>query len=100
MKKAADILYLLASFSLRSGQIGKAMTYTRIGRELFPDDSRLIEIHAYTLMLHEQYEEAEDLLSGTNASTINLEFLRSRTAILLDLPKDERQRRLRRYLAF
>jgi Flp pilus assembly protein TadD len=100
MKKASDILFLLATFSLRSGQISKAMTYARIGRELFPDDSRLIEMHAYALMLHEEYEQAEALLGSTNASTINLEFLRSRTAILLDLPKDERQRRLRRYLAF
>ncbi len=100
MKKAADILFLLATFSLRTGQIGKAMTYTSIGRALFPDDSRLIELHAYALMLHEQYDEAEALLGSTTASTSNLEFLRSRTAILLDLPKEERQSRLRRYLAF
>ena len=100
MKKAADILFLLATFSLRTGQIGKAITYTSIGRELFPDDQRLIEAHAYALMLHEQYQDADALLATTTASTRNLEFLRSRTAILLDLPKDERQRRLRRYLAF
>lgn len=99
MKKAADTLFLLATFSIRAGQISKAMEYTTAGRLLFPDDLRLIELHAHALLLQDRYDEAEALLSATPASTRNLEFLRGRTAILLDLPKDERRARLRRYLA-
>jgi hypothetical protein len=99
MKKAADTLFLLATFSLRTGQIGKALHYTSAGQHLFPDDIRLTEVHAYALLLQDRHDEAEALLSATPASTPNLEFLRGRTAILLGLPKDERRTRLRRYLA-
>jgi len=100
MNKAADTLFLLATFSLRTGQIDKALIYTEAGLVLFPDDIRLIEIHVYSMLLQDRYAEAEDLLSTTFASTRNLEFLRGRTAILLDLPITERVARLRRYLAF
>jgi hypothetical protein len=99
MKKAADTLFLLATFSLRAGQIGKALQYSGAGRQLFPDDLRLIELHAHALLLQGDHAGAEATLSETQASTPNLEFLRGRTAILLDMPKDERRARLRRYLS-
>lgn len=98
MKRAADVLYLLCTFSLRTRLIEKAAIYASAGYLLFPEDTRLIETHAYVLLLQQRYEEAEDVLSRTPASTQNLEFLRSRSAILLGLPEEERRQRLRRYL--
>lgn len=99
MKKAADALYLLATFSIRAQQINKALTYAMNGVVLFPNDTRLIEIYAYALLLNGQYQEAEDVLASTDISTRNAEFLRSRTANLLDMPKEQRAARLRKYLA-
>lgn len=99
MQKAADTLFLLATFSLRTGQIDKALEYTSAGYYLFPNDIRLIEAYAYALLLQREYVEAEAVLSQTQASTSNLEFLRSRSAILLDLPAEEKRTRLRRFLA-
>lgn len=99
MKRAADTLFLLATFSIRTGQIDKAMHYAGAGCALFPADPRQIEAQAYALLLQGRFEEAEQILSMTDASTRNLEYLRSRTSIILDMPKAERQARMRRYLA-
>jgi hypothetical protein len=98
MKKAGDVLYLLSTFSLRTRLVEKAAVYASAGYRLFPEDSRLVEMHAYVLLLQHRYQEAEEVLSNTSASTPNLEFLRSRTGMLLQLPSEERQLRLRRYL--
>ena len=100
MKRAADTLFLLATFSIRTGQTDKAMHYAEMGSKLFPADPRQIEVQAYTLLLQGRFEEAEQILSVSDASTRNLEYLRSRTSIILDMPKAERQARMRRYLAY
>jgi hypothetical protein len=99
MKRAADTLFLLAAFSIRTGQIEKAVQYSNAGCILFPTDHRLIEMQAYALLLQERFEEAEHVLSLTEQSTPNLDYLRSRTAIILNMPKSECQARLRRYLS-
>ncbi|MCU0909944.1 MAG: hypothetical protein MUE98_00945 [Rhodobacteraceae bacterium] len=98
MKRAADVLYLLSTFSLRTRLIEKAAIYASAGYRLFPEDTRLIEMHAYALLLQRKFEEAEEVLANTTASTPNLEFLRSRAAILLGLDPEEQRLRLRRYL--
>jgi predicted Zn-dependent protease len=100
MRKAADALYLLATFSIRSQQIEKALTYAMNGFVLFPSDIRLVETYAYALLLSGHYQKAEDVLVNSNISTKNIEYLRSRTAILLDMPKEQRAARLRKYLTY
>jgi hypothetical protein len=99
MKKAADTLYLLSSFSLRTSFVQKAEIYARVGHGLFPDDIRLIEVYAYALLLQGQYEKAEELLSEAPYSTANIEYLRSKTAMILKFPKEEKSRRIRNYLS-
>ncbi len=99
MKKAADILYLLSTFSHRTSFLLKAGLYAKAGYELFPQDIRLIEMHAYCLLLEGKPDEAEEVLSSTEESSANLEYLRSKTALVLDLPETNKQSRLRRYLS-
>ena len=99
MRVAAETLYLLSTFSIRSQQIQKALIYATSGVKLFPNDERLIEICAYAYLLNGQTQEAEDILSETGIQTENAQFLRSRTAILLNMPKEQRAARLRNYLA-
>lgn len=98
MKNVADVLYLLATFSVRSGFLEKATVYASAGRKLFPSDPRQHELYAYSLMLRKNYPEAQAAVQDTDLSTPNLEYLRSRIAILQDKPKGEIQTCLRRYL--
>ncbi|MEO0624502.1 MAG: hypothetical protein AAF183_20130 [Pseudomonadota bacterium] len=99
MKKAADILYLLATYSVRSGFLDKASAYAEVGIRLFPRDQRLLEIHIYLLVLCRHYAEAEQALAATRLSSRNLEYLRSRVAMLTSQPQSVVQACLRRYLA-
>jgi len=100
MKKAADMLYLLAAFGVRTNMIEKASSYSKAGHKLFPQDCRLVEIHAYIQLLLGDYEAASTTLNTTEQSTPNLEFLRARVGILLDQPHEERRKHLQNYLAF
>ncbi len=99
MKKTADILYLLATFSHRTGFLLKSAIYAGAGHKLFPEDIRLLEMHAYCLLLGGKPDEAETVLLSTDATSENLEFLRSRAALVLELPQADIQLRLRKYLS-
>lgn len=100
MKKAADMLYLLSTFSIRTNMIEKAVIYASAGHKLFPEDHRLLEIYVYAHILKGNFSEASETLAQSETSTRNLEFLRGRVAILVELPLEERRSRLRKYLAF
>lgn len=99
MKKAADVLYLLATYSVRSGFVEKASAYAEVGTRLFPHDLRLLEIYVHLLILGRHYDEAEKVLGATTFSSRNLEYLRSRVAILTSRPQSVIQSSLRRYLS-
>lgn len=100
MKKTADVLYLLSSFSARSGFVEKAAAYADAGHQLFPRDSRHLEVKAYMLVLQQQYAEADQLLEDSDLSSKNLEYLRARVAMLRSKPTDQIQHILRKYLAY
>ena len=98
MQRAADTLYLLATFSIRTGQLEKALRYAETGVALFPDDLRQVENKAYTLLLQSRFDDAESILSEIKETTDNIEYLRGRLGIILELPKEECKSRLRQYL--
>lgn len=98
MKKTADLLYLLSTFSVRAGFIQKATIYAATGFKLFPRDHRLVEMHAYVLILTQNYDDAAAVLAQTDLSTRNLNYLRGRLSILGGKPKGEVQQHLRAYL--
>ncbi len=99
MKKVADLLCILISFSIRADFHEKALRYARCGYELLPDDPRFIELYGYALILSEDFEKAEEVLSKAEAQTHNIAFLKTRTAIMLDLPQNEQKARINSYLA-
>ena len=98
MRKAADVLFLLATFSIRTNLLDKAEIYGRAGHHLFPDDLRLIEVYAYALLLKGDVTGAETVLQATPTATRNLAFLRARVAMLAGRPIEEQRAGLRAYL--
>lgn len=100
MRRAADVLYLLATFSIRTNFLDKALIYAKSGYQLFSADSRMVEIYAYTLLLKGDYVTADEVLQSTTKTSRNLLFLRTRTAIVLGRPENEIQATIRAYLQF
>jgi hypothetical protein len=100
MKKAADALCVLATFSIRTQFYEKAIRYAKCGYQLFQDDYRFVELYAFTLLLNGSYAQAEEILRKTNHRTWNIALLRCRCAILLELPRHEKQVRARAYLRY
>ncbi len=100
MKEAADLLCVLTMFSIRAAFYRKALLYAHCGYLLFPEDTRFIELYAYALILSEDYASAEDILSSTAASSVNLEYLRGRVAIMLEMPSTDQTARIRRFLGY
>lgn len=100
MRKAADILFLITTFSIRANFIEKATTYGKAAHTLFPGDPRIAEVYAFALLLKADFQAAEDLLTSWSEPTQNMAYLRCRTAILLNLPAEERRKRIESYLAF
>lgn len=98
MRKAADVLFLLATFSIRTNLLDKAEVYSKAGHQLFPDDHRLIEVLAYVSLLKGDINAAEVTVQSTTAQTRNIAFLRARIAMLTGLPVAEQQANLRAYL--
>lgn len=99
MKKVADVLYLMATFSVRTAYVDKAEVYARIGYELYPNDRRIVEIYAYVLLLRQEFDEVDAVLSQQDFSTPNLEFLKSRLFMLTSRSKEDTREQLRKYLA-
>lgn len=81
MNLAADTLLLLCSLSVRLRFISKAVLYGRVGMYLFPDDIRLREIYAYSLLLDGKTEEALHVLSETDEKTPNIAYLKARISL-------------------
>jgi hypothetical protein len=100
VKEVSDLICVLAMFSIRTAFYRKALIYANCGYLLFPDDIRFLELHVYTLVLSEDYQSAEEILSGTTASTANLEFLRARVSIMLEMPNTVRSMRTRKFLNY
>jgi len=99
MKKISDILLLLICFSIKADYLKKAEIYSAHALKKFPDDIRILEVRVYALLLQGNSVGAEELLSTTSESSRNLEYLRTRTAILLSMPADECESRIRSYLS-
>lgn len=100
MKKVADTLCILTCFSIRTHFYQKAMRHASAGYQLFPSDIRFVELFAYCLVLAEDYEEAERVLTKANTATWNTLFLRCRTAVMLDMHPAEKHSRISAYLNF
>lgn len=100
VKKVADTLCILTCFSLRTHFYLKAMRYANAGYEIFPSDIRFVELFAYCLVLAEDYEKAEAVLSKETRATWNTQFLKCRTAIMLDMHQGEKKIRISDYLNF
>ena len=99
MKKVSDILLLLICFSIKADYLQKAEIYSGHALRKFPDDIRILEVRVYALLLQGNSEAAEELLSTSPVSSRNLEYLRIRTAILLSMPANECESRIRNYLS-
>lgn len=98
MKITADILLMLAAFSVKAQFFAKAVIYGRAGLVLFPEDHRFKELLAYALLLDGQLQEAAAVVGEPLHETPNLAFLKSRLAMLRDCPTSERQEALRNFL--
>jgi type IV secretory pathway VirB6-like protein len=100
MKKTADLLCILIMFSVRADFFEKALRYAKCGYHLFPNDIRFVELYAYTLVLSEDYETAENVLSSVDIPTQNIAYLKGRIAVMLGLPAAEKRGRISRYLNY
>lgn len=100
MRNAADALCVLTTFSIRTNYYEKAIRYAECGFRIFKDDARFVELYGFALLLTGSYEQTEELLTHTKFQTPNIALLRCRCAILLDLPRAQKQERARAFLKF
>ena len=98
MDITADILLMLAAFSLKTQFIAKAAIYGRVGMALFPEDYRFREVLAYALLLDGKHEEATAVIDETQQDTRNIAYLKARLLMLGNHTMAERQNALRAYL--
>jgi len=98
MSISADILLMLAAFSLKAQFTAKAVIYSRAGSMLFPEDHRFKEILAYGLLLTEEFEEAESVIGQAQIESRNLAFLKTRLALLNGHMDSEGRNAIRTYL--
>ena len=98
MNLAADTLLLLCSLSVQMQFISKAILYGRVGVYLFPDDVRLREIYAYSLLLDGKIEEASHIVSEMSEETRNIAYLKSRIGLLEPDDISNAREQLRLYL--
>lgn len=94
----ADILLLLASYSVRVSMFDKALAYSEVAHILFPDDSAILELHVYALFCVGRYEDALARLAPCEAQSPNLSYLRARLAIMTSASDTEIGEHLRSYL--
>jgi len=99
MDITADILLMLAAFSLRTLFIKKAIVYGQAGVAIYPEDHRFREILAYALLLDGKVDEAATVAEEAQRDTRNLAYLKARIAMLGNYSLAERQSALRAYLS-
>lgn len=99
MKSIRDTLYLITSYSIRSGFLQKAEKYTDVGTQMFPTDQRLLELRALVLLNLERFQEAEEIVSQVETETPNVNYIKVRTSILLNFSAEEIKNRVQKYLA-
>ncbi len=98
MDITADILAMLAAFSLKTHFVAKAEVYARAGRVLYPDDHRFIELLGYALLLDGNADGAAFVINEVHRKTRNIAYLKTCLAMQRDAPVVERQNALRAYL--
>jgi len=98
MNITADILLMLAAFSLKAQFTSKAVIYGRAGLALFPEDRRFREILAYALLLGGDLEGPASVLGEERRETRNLAYLEACLTILRGSAAAEGQTAIRAYL--
>ncbi|WP_176086034.1 hypothetical protein [Martelella sp. HB161492] len=76
-----NLLLMLTAISLRCGFVQKAVVYGKAGQQLFPDEARFLEMHAYGLLLDGRLDDLAVLLQDVDLQTQNIAYLRARLAI-------------------
>jgi len=98
MNVTADILLMLAAFSLKAQFIAKAVIYGRAGLALFPEDRRFREVLAYALFLAGELENSAAVAGEARRDTRNFAYVRARLAMLSGCSGAEGQSAIRAYL--
>ena len=99
MNKVADILFLLATFSLRASYLEKAEIYARAARTLFPNDLRIAEVFALVLITRGDLDAAADVLEDSTLDSANAHYLRTRLSLMSGKPKEDVLVPMNRYLS-